>query len=243
MGPMRTTESFHKADITRKKVADVLAGRGIFHETPELKAAYEKSTEDYRKKLTEGFAEQFRFTGIAGRSYRSTQFTNRRVIHDIAPKEIPAFAERTDSELFGAVRGQASDGDTTGEVPIRSVLRVFDLHNHDFLWVNSQDLTAYEYDLTLRDKLVLPADHRELLDILTTDIATFTGDIIEGKSAGNVILCKGVPGVGKTLTSEVYSELIKRPCTPSTRALWASPPTPSARTWKRSSTAPSAGTR
>lgn len=47
--------------------------------------------------------------------------------------------------------------------------------------------------------------------MLTTDLEAFTSDIIEGKSAGNVILAKGQPGVGKTLTAEVYSELVERP--------------------------------
>ena len=58
---------------------------------------------------------------------------------------------------------------------------------------------------------MLPASHRDLLNILTTDLDAFIGDVIEGKSAGNIILCKGVPGVGKTLTAEVYSELIEKP--------------------------------
>ncbi|NED68046.1 AAA family ATPase, partial [Streptomyces sp. SID10244] len=61
------------------------------------------------------------------------------------------------------------------------------------------------------DKLVLPDDQRELLNILTTDISVFTGDIIDGKSAGNVILAMGRPGVGKTLTAEVYAEATGRP--------------------------------
>lgn len=46
---------------------------------------------------------------------------------------------------------------------------------------------------------------------LTSDISVFTGDIIEGKSAGNVILARGRPGVGKTLTAEVYAEVIGKP--------------------------------
>ena len=37
------------------------------------------------------------------------------------------------------------------------------------------------------------------------------GDIIEGKSSGTTILCKGLPGTGKTLTAEIYSEITHRP--------------------------------
>src|SRR5699024_4638088 len=66
----------------------------------------------------------------------------------------------------------------------------------------------YVYDSELKDKLVLPEDQRALLDILTSDISVFTGDIIEGKSAGNVILARGRPRVGQTLTAEVYAEVI-----------------------------------
>src|SRR5699024_6533395 len=98
-----------------------------------------------------------------------------------------------------------------GEVPVVTAVAVFDLAAQDFIDVNISDLTPYEYDENLRDKLVLPEEHVELLDILTSDISVFTGDIIEGKSAGNVILARGRPGVGKTLTAEVYAEVIGKP--------------------------------
>jgi AAA+ superfamily predicted ATPase len=36
-------------------------------------------------------------------------------------------------------------------------------------------------------------------------------DIVAGKSGGTTVLCAGPPGVGKTLTAEVYAEIVKRP--------------------------------
>ena len=36
-------------------------------------------------------------------------------------------------------------------------------------------------------------------------------DIVAGKSGGTTVLCAGPPGVGKTLTAEVYSEIVQRP--------------------------------
>lgn len=209
LGVFRTTIRLDKEDVSRRKVADILASINLLKETPELKATYLEQTERYREVLTEGFAQQYRFTGKVLKNYTKVTVENRRVVHDIAPNEIKAFAEFGSTDLLSsALGGKAQD---TAPVPIRPMLRIFDLHDHSFHTVNALGLTEYEYDTSLREKLILPENHRELLDILTTDIATFTGDIIEGKSAGNVILCKGTPGLGKTLTAEVYAELIKRP--------------------------------
>lgn len=224
LGSADTYVSLKPEHVTRKKVGDVLASQGLFKETPELKKAYEAQLEDYRIKLTGGFAQQYRFTGLAfeDRSWgRATPRENRKVVHDISPKEIPTFSEWAPSELHIRPSGTdaadandvpgSTDGNGSGPVPIRPMLRVFDLGTHDTLWVNATDMASYEYDHSLAEKLILPPDQRELLDILTTDISTFASDIIEGKSAGNVILCKGIPGVGKTLSAEIYAELIERP--------------------------------
>lgn len=198
------------SEVTRKHPADVLLAAGIYKETQELKAEYVIRRARYEEIASGGFAEQYRFTGtvFSTDDYRAKTLdrVNRRVVHDIAPAEMRPFAEYAPSALFFD-----DDDEGVGPVPVLTVLRVFDLHSHDHVTVNIDDLTDYVYDKTLRDKLILPDDQRELLDILTTDIGTFTGDIVEGKTAGNVILGKGIPGVGKTLTAEVYSELIERP--------------------------------
>lgn len=211
LGPAETSITLKPENVTRKKVDAVLSSQGLFKETPELKKAYEEQLEDYRLKLTKGFAQQYRFSGLAFADHYwgiANPRENRKVVHDISTKEIPSFSEWAPSELHA---GTGTEEQGNGPVPIRPMLRVFDLGTHDTLWVNAADMVLYEYDSTLAQKLILPPDQRELLDILTTDISTFTADIIEGKSAGNVILCKGIPGVGKTLSAEIYAELIERP--------------------------------
>src|SRR6185295_19284784 len=35
--------------------------------------------------------------------------------------------------------------------------------------------------------------------------------IVAGKTGGTIVFCTGEPGTGKTLTGEVFSEVIKRP--------------------------------
>lgn len=198
---------FHPSDVAKKTPAEALLGAGLYKETAELKADYETAVEAFRPILTEQFAEQFRFTGAPLRDEDSWRVpearTNRKVVNDTHPGEVPAPRGTSPTVLL------PEDG--VAPVPVLTKLRVFDLGSHDFLTVNARDLTAYEYDASLREKIILPDDQRELLDILTTDIDSFTGDIIEGKSSGNTILAKGKPGLGKTLTAEVYSEVIKRP--------------------------------
>ncbi|MEP9413338.1 AAA family ATPase [Gordonia sp. VNQ95] len=197
---------FEETEVVGKSPGDVLVAGGAYKETGELKAEYESRRARYQSIIDDGFGRQYRFTGRVIRTddYRSPNMReNRKVVHDVAPGEIASLRMVAPSILF--------DGDSYGPVPVITAVRVFDLGAQDFLDVNTGDLTEYVYDAHLQDKLVLPDDQRELLNILTTDISVFTGDIIDGKSAGNVILAKGRPGVGKTLTAEVYAEVTGRP--------------------------------
>ena len=97
------------------------------------------------------------------------------------------------------------------DIPVHGYMLMFHLELHQHLWVHIDHLSPYQYKPELKDKLVLPNEHIELIDILTSDMDVFLEDIIEGKSGGTTVLCSGPPGVGKTLTSEVYAEIIKRP--------------------------------
>lgn len=221
-----TTFDFQGEDVTRKKVSDVLLNDGLYIETPALIAEYEEDLAHFTEVLTRGFAEQYLFTGQPqdAENYRddTSERSGAKVIHDVHRSEIGTSSDYAYSDLFADPskddsRARRKDGEASadeegvGQIPTRFSLRVFDLATHTFLWVNVTDLTRYVYDPTLGTKLVLPQDQRDLLDILTTDLDAFVGDVIAGKSSGNVVLCKGKPGVGKTLTAEVYGEMIQRP--------------------------------
>lgn len=96
-------------------------------------------------------------------------------------------------------------------MPVHPHLFMFHLELHHYLWVHVDDLVPYEYQPDLRHKLILPSEHTDLIDILTAEMDVLMDDIVAGKSGGTTVLCAGPPGVGKTLTAEVYSEIIKRP--------------------------------
>jgi SpoVK/Ycf46/Vps4 family AAA+-type ATPase len=96
-------------------------------------------------------------------------------------------------------------------MPVHPYVLMFHLDLHHYVWVHADDVEPYEFQPALKQKLVLPREQTDLIDILTAEMDVLADDIIAGKSGGTTVLCAGPPGVGKTLTAEVYSEIIKRP--------------------------------
>jgi len=97
------------------------------------------------------------------------------------------------------------------ELPVHFYILMFHLELHHYVWVHVDDMEPYVYQPELKDKLVLPPEQTDLIDILTAEMDVLMDDIVAGKSGGTTVLCAGPAGVGKTLTAEVYSEIIKRP--------------------------------
>jgi ATPase family associated with various cellular activities (AAA) len=97
------------------------------------------------------------------------------------------------------------------QLPVHPYILMFHLELHHYLWVHVEDIALYEYQPDLKQKLILPEEQTDLIDILTAEMDVLMDDIVAGKSGGTTVLCAGPPGVGKTLTAEVYSEIIKRP--------------------------------
>ncbi|MHB0990813.1 MAG: AAA family ATPase [Burkholderiales bacterium] len=96
-------------------------------------------------------------------------------------------------------------------LPVHAYILMFHLELHHYLWVHVDDMTPYQYQPALKQKLILPQEQTDLIDILTAEMDVLMDDIVAGKSGGTTVLCAGPAGVGKTLTAEVYSEIIKRP--------------------------------
>lgn len=97
------------------------------------------------------------------------------------------------------------------QLPVHPYILMFHLDLHHHLWVHVDEMRPYRYQPELKDKLILPPEQTDLIDILTAEMDVLMDDIVAGKSGGTTVLCAGPPGVGKTLTAEVYSEIIQRP--------------------------------
>lgn len=103
------------------------------------------------------------------------------------------------------------------EVPIMLTARYFCLSRHSTHTTHTARLELYKFRKDLGSSLILPEEHADLINaLLDTDSLTFE-DFTEGKGNSSVILCGGSPGLGKTLTAEIFAEatekaLFRIPC-------------------------------
>lgn len=97
------------------------------------------------------------------------------------------------------------------EIPVHPFCAVFDLRRHLRMRVHVNYLTEYEYDTHMDAKLILPEVTKNLVATLIAESKTGFDDIVVGKGRGVTVLLGGPPGVGKTLTAEVFSEASQRP--------------------------------
>jgi SpoVK/Ycf46/Vps4 family AAA+-type ATPase len=115
-----------------------------------------------------------------------------------------------DDELIDWASEEEDETNKPIEIPIHPFAAVFDLSKHLRLKVHIKQLTPYEYDEKLSEKLVLRKDLKQLVRMLIEHKEIGFKDIVKGKAGGAVVLLAGPPGVGKTLTAEVYAESEKR---------------------------------
>jgi hypothetical protein len=200
-------------DIIDRSIPELLAERGFYKECPEFKQEYESHVESFRRMQSQ-FGRQF----LAGRAgwfigpkgqldyARLPEHASVRCVNDEEMLE-----RRFDMGLDAGFWREAGVEQGFDRIPMHCYLYLFNLELHRNIWVHVQNVEPYRYKPELREKLVLPNDHRDLIDILTADMEVLADDIIEGKTGGTTILCKGAPGLGKTLTAEVYAEVVGKP--------------------------------
>jgi ATPase family associated with various cellular activities (AAA) len=212
------------SDDRKGTMLEMLESKGYFLESEAVLKRYAEEMAYYNQVCTQT-GEQFNAYGTAydlSDRYRDVDSMERdgdptKVVMDNVNNE-------GSSERYGTrdrVTGQfwAKEKNTEGEsdeevivrLPHQPYVKVFDLTAHRFLLIHACDLKAYPWDATLLEKLVLPKDHKELVQMLVTGADLVMEDIIKGKTGGVIVISTGDPGTGKTLTAEVFSEGVKKP--------------------------------
>jgi AAA+ superfamily predicted ATPase len=215
------TITLHKADL-KGTLAEILGRHNAIPETPELVKDYEADLK-YYKEHHQKTGDQYSAIG-RGRPDDSSIWS-RKVVNlerdgrptKVVMDDLEDLGEKsgyTQTDFWSKARVKRRDSDENEEsfpLPVHPVVSVFSLESHEFVNVHITSLKPYEYDSSMVDKIVLPEDHKRLIGTLTKTSADRLEDIVRGKAAGVIILCSGVPGTGKTLTAEIYSEVVKRP--------------------------------
>ena len=98
----------------------------------------------------------------------------------------------------------------TVELPEHPYILSYDITSFRYAVVHINNIQPYIYNDKIIDKLVLSSKTKKILSSLIGSKNNFE-DLISGKSGGVVILSTGQSGLGKTLTAEVYSEVMKKP--------------------------------
>ncbi len=110
-----------------------------------------------------------------------------------------------------SVREETNDEPNQVQLPILPYLRVYDTTQDQWAIAHIDCLQDYPWDKSLGDKLVLKEADKNLIDLLVNQTGERVEDIIAGKMQGVIVLATGTPGIGKTLTAEVFSEMIEKP--------------------------------
>ena len=210
---MTTSLVINRHDIVDRTIPELLAEFGFYKECAEFKHEYERHAERFLQ-----FQPRFGAQFVVSKAAFTVDPKNGAELVRI-PDGVIAKCVNDEETLERRFQATADAGFWRGasidsgfdKVPLHCYVCLFHLEWHSNIWVHVQHIDEYRYQPELRDKLVLPNNHRDLIDILTSKTNVFVQDFVPGKSGGTTILCQGAPGLGKTLTAEVYSEVVGKP--------------------------------
>jgi len=187
--------------------------RQIFTEN-NLRTITKETIADYHKRLERAAAfrthkgTQVLFTGP---SVGVSIFGSPRMVLTGSP-EAPTKGV-VESELENSTREKTrytiQQEATVAQMPF---VRVFSLQLKRYVWTDVDDLKMYDYDQTAIDRLTLPDNINSVIrKVFESSNNVLGGDVLSNRHGGMIILANGGPGVGKTLTAEVFAEFTKRP--------------------------------
>lgn len=140
------------------------------------------------------------WSGFESRALGTPEQPSKAVVED----ELEVSEEQ---RRYNAPYGRDEDG--VSRLPF---IRIFSLETKSFAYADIDDIAHYEFDTSAMRRLQLPPQMLSILTrVFSTPIEGLFGDLIQGKHGGVVILASGNPGVGKTLTAEIYAEKTERP--------------------------------
>lgn len=204
---------FTNEDVLGKTIPQILYNLNIILETPELYDEYKRNDEIFTKRCSEQRKQYkcYKYTSCSNH-WSDSFITTSKVDNVVEYFHVVNDNQYTDYNIKKSENCSIyGDGNKSYELPVLPFIKCYNLDMYCDCLVHVDDIEDYVYDKSLRDKLILPQSHKELLDILVNNASILKGDIIDNKGNGTVVILEGPPGCGKTLTTEVYSELMEKP--------------------------------
>ena len=207
---------FYNRDLRGRNLAQILEASGLRLESEELLSAYrqhQKLYEEYHAQT----GEQFVANGWV--QSRDTEGSWKPETYRLPESpDLPGLVvmdqqhnlKDTGAEKVADVSQWNEDGREV-ELPQHPLVYAYDLIGHAEIIAHVADLKPYRYQDDIDRYLVIPQETRRLLEVLRHALQLKDRDVISGKTGGCLILLKGDPGLGKTLTAQVFAEQNHRP--------------------------------
>jgi hypothetical protein len=194
------TRAFYEEPMisyARRRPETLLANAGLYKETPELRNQYRADLQRLSVVMEIGNRVDVRakaFTGVG-------RYENAQELKLSKPLQCV-----TDSEVATVITEPITE--ESEYLPLVNLMvPVFDLWGGQMVAAYVGDVTQHVWRDDAVEKLVLPEAQKRVLELAVgPDSAGFGGDFVDDKTPGNILLCKGEPGIGKTLTAEAYAE-------------------------------------
>ncbi|MEJ2426871.1 MAG: ATP-binding protein, partial [Candidatus Thiodiazotropha sp.] len=181
--------------------------KGFLKETPALIESYDRSAEHYFSWRTQ-HGKQFSGSGTGyfaedpGASHRNTDWSRKsRVVLSSSG----GWARLVNDEDM--IKERALSVDTNGDILVKYLRKA----GRSTRYSDQVEKAAEQLHEETPGNLFTELPVHGYILLYHLDLHHLMDDIVEGKSGGTTVLCAGPPGVGKTLTAEVYAEIIKRP--------------------------------
>lgn len=207
---------FYNRDLRGKNLAQILEMAGLRLESEELLSAHrqhQKLYEEYHAQT----GEQFVANGWV-QSRETEGSWKPETYHLPENPDLPGLVvidhqhslKDTGDEKVADVSQWNEEGREV-EMPQHPLLYAYDLVGHAEIIAHVADMKPYQYQDDIDRYLVIPQEIRRLLEVLRHAFQLEDRDIVTGKTGGCLVLLKGDPGLGKTLTAQVFAEQNHRP--------------------------------
>jgi AAA+ superfamily predicted ATPase len=206
--PKRRKPAAKKAPKGDYRLSDILAAEKLMLITEENIKQYGEHHSQYSTISKEiGTVYTSKAMGFVIEDKKESRYSRWQFLTD---------EDKTSKLVVEVLRNKEAGGSISSDkwgnipAPIHPYVFTYDLNKYCFAAVHVANIEKYSFDENIMDKLVISDKKKKFLTALISSKNNFS-DIISGKSGGIIILGSGVAGIGKTLTAEVYAEVMKRP--------------------------------